>query len=466
MSNTNRRILIACGGLRVVACLSISVLGISGVGLGLWLRRQPTSVAPQNPVGLQTTPQPILTPMATTTGDANLSADVRQQMDEIQSQVIQIRGLQPSQAVQRSLITPDELRQQVIDDFLKNYTTEDAHNDSITLAAFGLLQPNFDLIPFYTNLYSEQIAGYYDQKTKQMYVVQGESFQGPERMTYAHEYTHVLQDQNFDFENGLKYNEDACKNDSERCAGIQALVEGDATFTEQTWLLKYSTALDKQQIQQFYQNYQSPVYDSAPDFMKEDFLFPYQNGMEFVQTLYDQGGWAAVNSAFKNPPVSSEQILHPEKYPSDEPIQVTLPDLGQTLGSDWHKVSNDTLGEWYTYLLLAYGQDSAARVDQATAKEAAKGWGGDAYAVYQRDSDGAIVLVLDDTWDTSKDATEFGNAFKIYGANRWGKPDQSGNTLTWTTNSSVIQFDQQDAQTLWVMAPDTTTLELLRSALK
>ena len=71
------------------------------------------------------------------------------------------------------------------------------------MAAFGLINPDFDLQNLYIDLYSEQIAGFFDIEENEMVVVQGEGFGGVERFVYAHEYTHVLQDQNFDIENGL-----------------------------------------------------------------------------------------------------------------------------------------------------------------------------------------------------------------------------------------------------------------------
>jgi hypothetical protein len=90
-------------------------------------------------------------------------------------------------------------------------------------------------------------------------------------------------------------NTDACKADTEYCAAVTALMEGDATLSEQFWLLRYSTNLDKQQIQQFQQTYTSPVYDSAPAYMKQDFLFPYMQGFDFVNALYGKNGWQSVD---------------------------------------------------------------------------------------------------------------------------------------------------------------------------
>jgi hypothetical protein len=118
-------------------------------------------------------------------------ADIEKQMDEIQVQISELRGLPSGGPVARALLSNDQLRQHVIDDFLSNYSVEDAQNEVKFLAAFGLLQPDFDMYHFLLELYSEQIAGFYDHETKEMYIVQGESFLGPERLTYAHEYIHA-----------------------------------------------------------------------------------------------------------------------------------------------------------------------------------------------------------------------------------------------------------------------------------
>ena len=125
-------------------------------------------------------------------------------MDKIEREVIEIRGLQPTHEIERALLSSDQLRENVINDFFGDYTAEDAADDHTELVLLGLISEDFDIYQFYIDLYSEQVAGYYDQETKKMFVVSNESFGGVEKMTYAHEYTHVLQDQAYDLENGLK----------------------------------------------------------------------------------------------------------------------------------------------------------------------------------------------------------------------------------------------------------------------
>ena len=424
----------------------------------------PVTEEPQTPTQEATEPtgsEPTAEPTT-----ASLPPEIEMQMNAIQRQVIDLRGLQPTGDVPRALLSPEALRQRVIDDFLVDYTAEEVAEDVIILAAFGLLEPDFDLHTFYIDLLSEQIAGFYDDEAGEMYVVQGEGFFGPERLTYSHEYTHVLQDQNYDFEDGLDYNDESCQADTERCAAIQSLIEGDASLTELNWFYEYSTAADQEQIMDFYQGYSSPVYDSSPAFMQQDFVFAYNYGLTFVQALYDEGGWEAVDAAYTNVPVSTEQILHPERYPADIPVPVELPDLLPALGEDWRELDRNVMGEWYTYLILGYGFDPDIRLAEEISAEAAAGWEGDTYLVYYNDATAQTVVVMRTLWESTADATQFSNAFHDYAEVRFGVDTQGPDSaMTWTFPGGYATLLQSGAQTTWVLAPDTATAQLILEAL-
>src|SRR4030042_4262385 len=350
------------------------------------------------------------TPYPTSVLDARMTP----QLNQIQSQVIEERGLQPEYPVPVILLSPDELRQSVTNDFLADYTDEEMTDDVLELSTIGLLEAGFDFKGFYTELLSEQVAGYYDNDTAEMFVVQGQGFEGPEHLTYSHEYTHVLQDQNYDIKNGLNYSDDSVELDSERCAAIQALIEGDASLSEISWFQNYATTQDQQQIIEYYNSMSSPVYDIAPAFLQDDFVFPYTQGSAFVQQMYDQGGWSAVDAVYQNPPVSTEQILNPELYPYYSPIPVDLPDQISTLGDGWREVSRNQMGEWYTYLILARAANENARLDDTTAQSAAAGWGGDEYVLLHNDDASATVFIMKTVWDTTEDAGEFASSFEKY----------------------------------------------------
>lgn len=489
MGNSQRKILIAIGVVSLIGCLCTLVLAAGGAGLLVITRAsssqppQPISVetAPTFPTeefsiqetppanqGADSTPTDVLAPQQTPVAtqpslNRDLPPGVAAEMNEIEKQVIELRRLKPKSEVGRALLTPQELRQRVIDDFLDDYTDEEARDDALTLAAFGLLEPDFDLYDFYLELLSEQIAGFYDDETKQMYVIQGEGFQGPERLTYAHEYTHALQDQNYDFKNGLDYTDETCEQDSERCAAIQALLEGDASTLEMEWFTNHATPQDIFEIQQFYSNYDSPIFDSAPEFLKEDFLFPYTYGQTFVQNLYDQGGWAAVDRAYRDLPLSTEQILHPERYPDDKPIMVNLPDLSSVFLDDWREIDHGVMGEWYTYLILAFGFDPGARLRETQAQTASEGWGGDAYVVFHNDQTNKSALILASRWESEKDADEFASAFEEYASARYGQFDERMATgWVWESTDSVTIFNVDGLNTIWIFAPDLQMAERIR----
>jgi hypothetical protein len=396
--------------------------------------------------------------------DGTISPDISRQMDQIQQQVENIRGLNLKTDLKRALMTPAELKDTVINDFFKDYTKEDAAKDTRVLSTLGLLEPGFDLLKFYQDLYSEQIAGYYDSETKEMYVIAGEAFGGTERMTYAHEFNHALQDQTYDMENGLKLNDDNCKVDTEYCAAVTSLVEGDSTFVETQWVLKDSTNQDKKDILSFQESANFPIYDSSPAYMKEDFVFPYQYGYTFVEGIYNKGGWQAVDNAFKNPPVSTEQILHPEKYPSDKPVKVEMPDVAGMLGEGWSELENNVMGEWYTYLILALGRSDKIQMDQDTAKTAAAGWAGDTYLYYAKDDSSDYLFTWRSLWESPQDANEFFDLSRSYGKARWGIPeDDSSWSVSWTSDTDgKITMRKSGESVLWLMS---STAELNSSAL-
>jgi hypothetical protein len=412
----------------------------------------PTAMEVSTSIPITETPVPT-----ETTG---LSPEILAQMDEIETQVMEIRGLRSTNSVPRTLLTTEQLRQRVLDDFLADYSEEEAKDDVRVLAMLGLIEPDFDLLSFYHDLYTEQIAGFYDDELKEMYVVQGEGFKGPERLTYAHEFDHALQDQTYDLRNGLGFNDEACEEDSERCAGVQALIEGDATFLEEQWLRNYATPQDYLEIVEFIGTFEMPVYDSAPAFMKEDFIFPYSYGLDFVREIHLEGGWAAVDAVYADPPISTEQILHPERYPDDQPIQLDPPDFVSILGEGWREIEHDVLGEWYTRLTLD------EYLDEDLAAMAAEGWGGDYYvALYQDEMDqGAFILMT--IWDTARDAEEFYLAFEEYGETRYGNGTLSTLSTTWDSNEGSVMVERWGNQSLWIVAPNSDVLNRLRETIE
>ncbi len=151
------------------------------------------------------------------------------------------------------------------------------------------------------------------------------------------------------------------------------------------------------------------ILDRAPPVIASQLEFPYLSGLEFVQTLYQQGGFPAINEAWNNPPVSTEHILHPDRYlDGDLPQIVTLEPLTDTLGAGWTLASEDILGEFYLREYLA----QQLEVDDVDA--AAAGWGGDRFAVYWHEDQQQVAMILKIVWDSTADAQEFNSLYPYY----------------------------------------------------
>jgi len=159
--------------------------------------------------------------------------------------------------------------------------------------------------------------------------------------------------------------------------------------------------------------------------------------------------------------VSSEQILHPDRYPRDLPLQLPVPDLTQTLGTGWTETRRDTFGEWNTYMLLA------GQLDSAGAETGAGGWGGDIVLVFRQAQTGAGALVLVTQWDTLRDAREFFDAFRQYETARFGEPSgTSPGEVEWDSDNASSLLLRQSNQTLWILAPEAETRAALRAAVQ
>jgi hypothetical protein len=384
--------------------------------------------------------------------------DALEAMDVIEAQVSELRGLETLQPVAKAFLSTDELRQRLMEDSFEDYSPQEARDDVLLYAAFELVEPDLDLYNLLLDLYTEQVAGFYDPETDELYVVKSDQPPGAmERSVFSHEYTHALQDQHFDLE-ALGFTDEESE-DSERDFAIQCLAEGDAMLLEQHYMIRYFDADDLNEMFDQIDEVETSVLDTAPTVVRESLMFPYEAGLSFVTRLYADGGWPAVDAAYANPPLSTEQILHPDRYPDDVPQRVTLPPLTDTLGSGWRMVDTDVVGEFQLRLYLDVHADSSE------AETAAEGWDGDRYAVHWREDESGFVLVLRLAWDTPADADEFFVTYARFARDRFGHgPTRSEGDARWWwlgDDALLLARNSQD-ESLVIIAPDEATLEAVR----
>jgi hypothetical protein len=285
----------------------------------------------------------------------------------------------------------------------------------------GLLPARTDFKESVLQALEEQAAGYYDP-ARDAFVVLSDMPGSMAPIIVAHELTHALDDQYFNIDAML----DAAASDSERTGGIAAVVEGSGTLVMTIYTVRemHSGRLTSDTAKEFQQSEagQAKRLRGTPQIVQRSLVGPYMLGMRFLL----RGNLAAMpkdvvpkadlEQAFRDPPISWEQVIHPEKYwdpgKRDLPRPVSLPDLAPVLGDGWALEGQGILGELILAILTGTDIDV---LDPANLKEVrgwtnpeASGWGGDRWQHYRRGDD--TVTILATLWDTKKDAREFHGA--------------------------------------------------------
>ena len=271
----------------------------------------PTWTATSAPISTAApTAKPTAVPTPTGTLPA-LAPSAAAQMDLVQQQVSDLRGLEILGEVDKYVVNRSIAQDVLTNELVNNGYEEELRDEARVLTALGLIKPTYDLTTYTLNGMVDSLGGVYLPWTKQIFVL-GLQFSGIEQYVYSHEYDHALVDQHFHLDEMGVY--PYCLSDAQRCDAIQALVEGDASLLMNQWWMQYATPQDYNDIK----NYHPPTFlipdQYPPPYASMDVGFPYIYGTEFVQYLYDRGNWARVDKAYADLPESTEQIIHPEKY--------------------------------------------------------------------------------------------------------------------------------------------------------
>lgn len=343
----------------------------------------------------------------------------------------------------------------------------------IEFEMLGFLKPGQDFSQMYADYVVGNVIGYYDIDTNQITMGETLSNDPLDLMVFSHEFTHALQDQTLHVFDDDLWDGDYCALYPDACEAYDALIEGDASLTGEKWYDGKVDWYERFFYHLFYDLYLiNPklvdwMIDYNTTFLDRDFEFPYIQGSRFVKHLYQSGGWEKVNAAYENPPESTEQILHPSRYPDDHPMVVYTPDFRSILNADWEVVDQAALGEWWLYLLFQYGVDESYQLPQHLAKNATAGWGGDSLSIFHNPATQERVLLYRSRWDTLSDSMEFGRVFSIYGTLRWGEPTLNQRyKIEWkNAEEGYIQLLILNDEVVWVMAPTREMVEKIITAL-
>jgi len=316
----------------------------------------------------------------------------------------------------------------------------------------------------------KQLVAFYDPGEAQIFI-SSTGLVDPPDISLVHQYAHALIDQHFSLSalTTQLSNADATR-------ARDALMEGDATAVLAMHLFSGVEQADLGELADHLSEVELTDYEGylSSRAMRDVFLFPYREGARFVAALLQVGWWPAVNAAYLDPPVSTEQILHPEKYvdtPRDAPRTVWLPDLGEGLGEDWRLMGQDVLGE---LILRAHLDQYLLSTPEAQA--AAAGWDGDLAAVWHDVSSeppvGATgdqinreVLVMRSLWDSADEAEEFVRGYvtlidrRLRGASRVLRPGMPSGGRWWRGQGGSAFLQRKGDAVLVIWAPDTDTME-------
>jgi hypothetical protein len=343
---------------------------------------------------------PLATPVP-----ATVSPDILEIIPAIQSDIESVRGLVPSNQPIISMESNENM-ENIIRRMASglDFDTETKDGKSLYLA-LGLMNSSTGYVDYMRNHWGDPGIGLY-LPDNDLIAFTGFRFGVSQKYLYALEYTKLLIEHNYETS---QYNiVPTCTGDIQNCQVWTSLVKGDAMFTTSAWLDAYGSIEEKDHVDNMFIQYFLLPVQGATSFILEDIKFPYLYGEAFVKHLYSIGGWASVDLAYYIPPTTTEQILHPEKFINAEPaILLEDPSLDSILENSWINTYNGSIGEWTTYLMLAYPKENISGGESPIAEYAAAGWGGDHIQVYRDTNSSKNILAGHWVWDTPEDAIEF-----------------------------------------------------------
>jgi hypothetical protein len=424
-----------------------------------------TNTAPAQTPTKPIDPQPPVQSTQTKSSPSSESKITPKQAEELFGEVDRIlkfasddSGLPSKSEVKRKLVSRDEVVAYLQENMAEDKGALRLQRSESVLKKFGLLPPDFDLKTFLVKLLREQVAGYYDPKTKAVNLLDWLDVE-QQRPVLAHELTHALQDQSFDLDKWMKA-VDIDLNDvadltsaditrDESSDARQAIVEGQAMLVLIDYMLAPTgkTLADSPlmveglKAEMLEGSADTPEFARAPIFIKESLTFPYRYGLDFEAQLLRNGGkQAAFAQVFKEPPTTTRQIMEPDTYISSEKIPpILVLNFKDDLKDKYDRFDIGAMGEF----------DVALLVDQYAGTEAAKkifpAWrGGYYYSGRPKGNENApLAIVYVSRWTSQTKAEEFASIYAKYLPKRYKHADKVGTTNsdglnTWLTEDGAV----------------------------
>jgi hypothetical protein len=372
------------------------------------------------------------------------------QADEVLRQMSELTGLPIKAPVKKQIVSRSEVERYLKENLRAEMSPEEIHIQEGTLQAFGLVSRDFNLEKFLITFYTEQAAGFYDPRRKTMFIADWVDAD-TQRLVLEHELTHALQDQNFDLEKFLH----AARGNDDATNARQAVAEGHATAAMLQQLTAPADLADLPSLEPLmapviHQQYeQFPAFSQAPFFFRLQALFPYVQGVGFMQRGLQLGGWKKLNSLFEHPPGATKEIFEPAVYFEDKPLStVALPPAAPLAAVPGLRfLASNVMGEAGYYALL--GQ----LISEDTARSVSRGWLADRYLLYEGPAEKTFTLVARTRWACPETALAFFRDYHTILTHKYPElvpDDHSGGELFIgrSANGQVILLRKGD-EVLW-----------------
>jgi hypothetical protein len=344
---------------------------------------------------------------AQSAGEPGQSGEIFSQIDSILHGLKDITGLKIRHRVPAEMISRDKVKE-FLQTRMKEVTTpEEVRAEELTLKKFGLVPQNFDLAKNTVDLLTEQAAAFYDFHRKKLFITDWTP-SATREAALVHELGHALADQNFNLDKFIKQGR---QSDDGAMARL-AVMEGQASWLMAEYLARksgQSLASAPELLDMMARSIESgagqfPVFNNEPLYLRETLVFPYTKGLLFQNAVYRRMGQRSFAEVFRHPPVSTQQILHPDLYFSG--LAPTHPRLPRPpAGRGFKTIAEGTVGELdHSILLRQYtGEEEAAAV--------APRWRGGVYALLERRGGGRVILLYSSQW---ADDAAAGRYFHLY----------------------------------------------------
>jgi hypothetical protein len=404
---------------------------------------------------------------------------------EIAHEVARIRGLSLKKEIDKGIRNRDQLRKVLIERLAEEVTDEDVENEGKVFKKLGLMSAELDYKQTLLDVLTEQIAGFYDQNAKELYIMQGIPLE-LQRPAMAHEIFHAIQDQHFDIKRMVE--PISSKENGDFALARSALIEGDASLVMIDFSLYEEGVLPREGVESVVdipvmanvlarltredvgalqqmvpqgadtagpidpaQLSESALSD-APRMVRKLLVFPYFGGMRFVIGARAGRDWEHVNQVYENPPLSTEQILHPERYyAGDDPVQLDF-NVEPTLPAET-LIYDSVFGEYQMRLILEEHlleqEDAPQDQNQQKVDQAMTGWDGDRLRAYELDDGGVFISHLS-VWDTFDDSKEYFDALVEMMMVRFPDARLTHNRGEHGQSACIVAGEGSDAERIYV----------------